>query len=172
MSRGRPWTDAEDDKIRTWVAQGVPQSEIGRRINRTRGAVAKRAQALGVRSDRTDTAAATQAKILDAKALRADLKLKLLQDAERLRAAMWAPAKVYNIGGKDNTYTEHDVDEPPFRDKLSIMQAASAAIDRSLKIDQHDADTGVAEATSLLDAFAAAIEHVADDSGLDDEAGQ
>lgn len=163
-----PWTPEEDAVLRRLIPQGVSQSEIGRQLDRTRGSVANRAAKLGIRSDRTQTAAATEAKILDAKALRANLKLKLLEDAERLRASMWKPAKVYNIGGKDNTYTEHDVDEPPFRDKLSAMQAAAAAIDRSLKIDQHDADTGIAEASSLLDQFEAAVKAVADESGLDE----
>jgi uncharacterized protein (DUF885 family) len=163
-----PWTEAEQETLRRLVAEGVSQSEIGRQLGRTRGAVANQAAKLGVRSDRTDTVRATEAKLLDAKALRAELKVNLLLDAQRLRQAMWQPAKVYNIGGKDNTYTEHDVDEPPFRDKLSIMQAATTAIDRSLKIDQHDADAGVAEASSLLDMFAAAVEAVADESGLDE----
>jgi len=150
------------------VADGVPQSEIGRQLGRTRGAVANQAAKLGVRSDRTDTVRATEAKILDARAMRADLKVKLLQDAHRLRESLWTPAKVYNIGGKDNTYTEHEVEEPPFRDKLSIMQAVGTAVDRSLKIEQHDADSGIAEATSLLDLFAAAVGEVAAQTGLDE----
>ncbi len=163
-----PWSAEDQEALRRMIADGVPQSEIGRRLGRTRGAVANQAAKLGVRSDRTDTVRATEAKILDARALRAQLKLDLLMDAQKLRARMWEPATVYNIGGKDNTYTEHEVEEPPYRDKLSIMQAASTAIDRSLKIEQHDADTGIAEATSLLDMFAAAIEAAADETGLDE----
>lgn len=158
-----PWTAAEQDTLRQLVADGVAQSEIGRRLGRSRGAVANQAAKLGVRSDRTDTARATEAKVIDAKARRAALEVALLEDAEKLRGQIWAPTRVYNFGGKDNTYNEALVDEPPHADKLKLMQAATIAVDRSLKISVHDADTGITEAVGTLDQIADALAEVAKD---------
>ncbi|MET7518106.1 hypothetical protein ABZS88_32490 [Streptomyces sp. NPDC005480] len=47
--------------------------------------------------------------------------------AERLTEQMRQPAKIYNFGGKDNTYEERDVDEPPTMDKKALIIAATAA---------------------------------------------
>lgn len=155
-----PYTPEEDETLRRLIPLGVPQSEIGKQIGRTRGSVANRAAKLGLRSDRTDTARATEAKVIDAKARRAALEVKLLEDAEKLRGQIWAPTLVYNFGGKDNTYNEREVTEPPHADKLKLMQAAGIAIDRSLKIAEHDSDTGVVEAVGALDQIADALAEV------------
>ncbi|MDR7385223.1 GcrA family cell cycle regulator [Promicromonospora iranensis] len=156
-----PYTPDEDATLRRLIPQGISQSEIGRQIGRTRGSVANRAAKLGLRSDRTDTVRATEAKVIDAKARRAKLELALLEDAEEMRRRMFAPTTVYNFGGKDNTYNEREVDEPPHADKLKLMQAAGIAIDRSLKIAEHDSDTGVVEAVGALDQIADAMAEVA-----------
>ena len=156
-----PYTPAEDDVLRQLIPKGVSQSEIGRQLGRTRGSVANRAAKLGLRSDRTDTVRATEAKVLDAKARRAALEVALLEDAERLRQQMWARTTVYNFGGKDNTYEERELDEPPHADKLKLMQAVGVAVDRSIKISDHDADTGIVEAVGALDQIADALAQTA-----------
>lgn len=157
-----PWTAAEQKTLRRLVSEGVAQSEIGRQLGRSRGAVANQAAKLGVRSDRTDTMRATEAKVIDAKARRAALELSLLEDAERLRGQIFAPTLIYNFGGKDNTYNQAEVNEPPHADKLKLMQAIGIAVDRSIKISDHDADTGITEAIGALDQIAAALAVVAE----------
>ncbi|MFC9678494.1 hypothetical protein [Streptomyces sp. NPDC056948] len=41
----------------------------------------------------------------------------------RLTQQMWEPGKVYSFGGKDNTYAEKDLNEPPALDKKNLMAA-------------------------------------------------
>ncbi|MFF1694934.1 hypothetical protein ACFVXC_15070 [Streptomyces sp. NPDC058257] len=41
---------------------------------------------------------------------------------------------MFNIGGKDNTYADHDVDEPPADAKKNLMASAGIAIEKSLKL--------------------------------------
>jgi len=65
----------------------------------------------------------------------------LLADVQRLRGQMFAPCKAFNFGGKDNTYAEVALEQPTFVDQLKIMQAATIAVDRSLKIAVHDTDS-------------------------------
>jgi hypothetical protein len=157
MPAPRPWTSDEDDVLRERLAAGVSQRAVGRELDRTPGSVASRAHKLGIRSDRAQTYAATAAVVIDSKSRRAKLEHELLEDAERLRGQLWSPTVVFNFGGKDNTYEERTLDEPPHADKLKIMQAVGIAVDRSLKISAHDADTGVAEAVGALDAVEQAI---------------
>lgn len=166
----RPWTDTEDATLRELAGQGVPQREIGRRLDRSPGAVAARAAKLGVRSDRTVTAAATQANILDAKARRARLELTLLEDAERLRAQVWQPHEYIDHGGKEFVEVRWTQDQPTPTDKLKLMQAATIAVRHSLEIGKHDTDTGeeaaVSMAGDILDAVRAAADQLrADKAG-------
>lgn len=141
MAPRREWTAAEDDQLRELAAAGTSIRKMADAIGRHQSSVKRRLDHLGIRGDRTQTMAATQAKVIDAKARRAALELALLEDAERMRERMFAPTLVYNFGGKDNTYNSREVAEPPHADKLKLMQAAGIAIDRSLKIAEHDAAT-------------------------------
>jgi hypothetical protein len=162
MPPRREWTDAEDQILRDLAAAGKPISAMVAALDdRHKSSVKRRLDRLGIHGDRSQTMAATQAKVIDAKARRAALEVKLLEDAEKLREQIWAPTLVYNFGGKDNTYEERHLDEPPHADKLKLMQAIGVAVDRSLKISDHDADTGVTEAVGALDQIAEALAEVA-----------
>lgn len=113
----------------------------------------------------TAPAAATQAAVLDAKARRAVLELTLLDDAERLRAQVWKPHRYWDWGGKDHDFDEITADEPTPTDKMKLMQAASTALDRSLKIAVHDAGAQAEGVRSLLGELGKAL-------GIDDAAGE
>ena len=161
------WTTDEDNLLRELVAAGVSQADIGRRLDRSPGSVAGRKARLGIQSERGPVVAATQARVIDAKARRTALEVGLLEDAEKLRQQIWQPHTYFDWGGKDHTFDTHETTEPTPTDKLKLMQAAGAAIDRSIKIASHDTDTGVAEAVGILDLFAVALQETANKSGLD-----
>lgn len=153
-----PLTDAELARIRELHADGATRNAIATDLGRSGSTISKACAKLGLSFDREKVAAATAAKVADAKALRAALALGLLNDAQRLRGQMFAKSKVYNIGGKDNVYTERQVDEPPFRDKRDIMHAVATAVTTSLRIDDHDTDGGAEGARSMIDALAAGLQ--------------
>lgn len=157
MGTPRPWTDAESDTLRQLHAQGKSLTEAAKIMGRGKATLSNKSPALGINWDRTQTAAATEAKVEDARSRRATLQLGLLADAERLRTQVWAPTMAFNFGGKDNTYEEHQLDQPTFSDQLKIMQAVSIAIDRSLKLDLHDSGEGNAHVVGLLQRTAAAL---------------
>lgn len=143
-------TDAEIARIRELHATGMSRNDIARTIGRSARVVSKYAERLGLDFDREQTREATAAKVADAKARRAELQLKLLDDAERLRGQMFAPVVAFSFGGKDNRYEEHPIPEPVFADKHKIMMAVSAAITASIKIDEHDRNS---ETASEFDAW-------------------
>lgn len=147
-----------EDEIRRIVelAQaGLARNEIARRLQVSATTVTKYAPPGSF--DRTGTALAVRAHQVDMAAKRAELAQRLLDDAARLREQIWKPTKIYNFGGKDNTYNEKTVDEPPFDAKRTLMQAATTALAAHLRIVDHDSDGGLDEARSVLDGFMDAI---------------
>jgi hypothetical protein len=162
MPPARPWSADEDQHLRDLAAAGHSVRDMAAELDRHRSSVARRMRHLGIIVDRTATLAATTANVTDARSRRAALELALLEDAERLRRQLFAPTVVFNFGGKDNTYEERTLAQPPHADQLKIVQAAGAAIDRSIKIAVHDADGGIVDALSMLDGIANAITAAAD----------
>lgn len=153
----RRWAAEQDQQLRDLHATGKSLHEIAREMGWGKATVSKHARRLELPWDRTNIQAATQARVADARERRANLQVGLLEDAERLRTQVWAPTMAFNFGGKDNTYNEHQLEQPTFADQLKIMQSVGIAIDRSLKLDLHDSAAGAAQVVGLLQATAAAL---------------
>lgn len=118
--------------------QGLGRNAIARECGVSFSVVTRVVAQAGKTFDRTATAVAVEARKVDAAAKRTELQNRLLEDALRMRRKLWQPAVVYNFGGKDNTYEERTLDEPPFADKLKIMQAVATATTTSLRLAEHD----------------------------------
>lgn len=157
MPPPRRWTPEESDRLRELHAAGRTLGQCATEMGRDKGTISKRAKTLGLTWDRAQVHAATVAKVRDAAARRADLELRLLDDAERLRQQLWQPAIVFNFGGRDNTYEERTLDKPPVADQLKIMQAVGVAIDRALRIADHDTNAGADDAKNLLTSLGRAL---------------
>lgn len=149
MSIG-PITDAERRRIAELHAAGKSRNEIAAELGRSTGVITKMAVQMGLRFDRAATKAATAARVADAKAKRAEEMNALLDAAKRLRLQLFAPCLVHSFGGKDNTYAEARLEQPPFADQAKIMQAYNLAMSNSLRLDQHDGDGTVEQVGSLL----------------------
>lgn len=127
--------DEEDYRLVAELhAQGLGRNEIGRRIGRAQRTVSVIAQELGLVFDVTMTEEATRHRIAQLAERRVMLAEAMQDDAERLSAQLWQPAKVYRIGGSANTYTEHELAEPPADAKKDLMAAAGIAVEKSMKL--------------------------------------
>ena len=157
----RPWSDDEDERLRELHASGKSLHAIAGEMGRAKSTVSRESKRLQLSWTRDQVNAATEAKVADAKGRRAALQIALLEDAEKLRAQLWKPTLAFNFGGKDNTYNEHQLDQPTFTDQLKIMQATGVAGDRSLKLAEHDSD-GAEQVRSLLGGIAEALGLVPD----------
>ncbi|WP_171052895.1 helix-turn-helix domain-containing protein [Streptomyces marianii] len=145
-----PVTDETRADIRRLHAEGCGRNEIARRLVRSPRTISVEAAAMGLTFDRTATEEATRARVADLADKRSILAEALTDDALRLTAQQWLPAKVFNIGGKDNTYTEEDVPEPPALDKKNLMSAAGIAIEKSLRLVPLQDDGGHEAARSMV----------------------
>lgn len=157
MRRSTPLTSEERAKVLELHAAGKGRNDIAREVGVALATVTKIVHGEGLTFDRTATKAATEAAKADARARRSELSAALLEDAHRLREQLWQPTKIYNFGGKDNTYIERNVDQPPFESQLKIVQAAGSALTKHLDIERHDADTHAAAARSMLLAIGEAL---------------
>lgn len=158
MPGTRKATPEELDRLRQLHTAGLGRNAIMRATGWSGRFVSDHAKAIGLTFDRAKlTAVATEAKKADAKQLRAELALNLLQDAERLRQQLFARTITFSIGGKENIYTEHAIPEPTFGDKRALMSAIGTAVDKAVLIDKYDAGTGLPEALSLLERIAAGL---------------
>ncbi|MCX5587557.1 helix-turn-helix domain-containing protein [Streptomyces erythrochromogenes] len=140
-NRDNPVTDAEREQIRRLHAEGHGRNEIARRTGRGTRTISVQCAAMNLVFDNTATEAATAARNAQLAEKRSILADALVDDALRLTEQMWQPAKVYNIGGKDNTYTEQLVPEPPAADKRALMTAATAAAAQSLRLVPPETET-------------------------------
>jgi IS30 family transposase len=150
VASSNPLTKRELDRIRALHGEGKTRNDIAKAVGRSASAITAACNKMGLSFDRTKTAAATKAKVLDARAKRAELMNKLLDDAEKLRQQLWEPTKIYSFGGKDNTYAERKVDRPPFKDQRDIVNAVSTTITASLRLDEHDKGSDVDDSKSML----------------------
>ncbi|MFG2970797.1 hypothetical protein ACGFZS_46765 [Streptomyces sp. NPDC048288] len=161
------------DEFRALHALGLGRNAIAREMDIAQACASRTAAYLGLTFDRTQIQAATEARLADLAERRSQLATDLIEDAERLREQMWEPAIIYSFGGKDNTYAEEPVSEPPAADKRALMSTAGMAIDRSLKLVPAQGEAGTDNAVSMLDNLAAGIaalaaqnrQQAADDAG-------
>lgn len=150
-----PLTKAEIARIAKMHADGKTRNDIAKALGRSGSTISAYCKRTGLTFDRATTAAATAAKKADAAALRAQLELDYLDDAQHLRRRIRATFLVFEWGGKDHMYAEKEISEPPPADQLKLMQASVAASNASLRIEQARSDGGVLAAKSLVTDLAA-----------------
>lgn len=136
-----PLSEAEIDEIRRLHGEGLGRNEIARRIGRGTRTVSNHCARMNLVFENTATEAATAARNAQLAEKRSILADALIDDALRLTEQMWQPAKVFNFGGKDNTYEDKDVPEPPAADKRALMTAATAAAAQSLRLVPPETET-------------------------------
>jgi ParB-like chromosome segregation protein Spo0J len=146
----QPINDDDREQVRRLHAEGLGRNDIARAIGRSPSTVSKIAAALGLTFDRTATAVATEARKADARAMRAEIAIGLLEDVVRLRAQLFKSCTVFNFGGKENTFEQALIDEPTFADKRNILTAIGTAVDRAMKLDAYDK---IDETLSGIDAW-------------------
>jgi hypothetical protein len=147
--------------MRECIAKGMSVAQTGKEIGRVPASVQTKAMALGLHFARSVPLEAAETRRADARDRRHAFREALQGDLEKLRSQLFSEALVYNFGGKDNTYEEAKLDQPPIADQLRLVQAISAGISTIERLEHMDADQGVTDVVGMLDRIAAAIERAA-----------
>jgi hypothetical protein len=166
MANHRVVDDQMQERLRDLHSRGFGRNAIARELGIAAGTVTLYAQELGLSFERgPGVKAATAARKADAAALRSELELQLLEDAQKLRAQVWQPHTYIDHGGRDFTKVTWTQDEPSPVDKLKLMQAAGIALDRSIKLASLDKDDEVEAAKSMLVALFEQFDLVVEQQG-------
>lgn len=165
-----PITAADREQVRRLHAEGKTRNQIAREIGRSGSTVSKIARELDLSFERgPEVVAATEARRMDLAARRQQLAEALHQDAERLRAQLWEPCTIGAFGGKDNEWSQVDLDRPPFAEQRQILAATSIAVDKSLKLAPAEGGEGAEQVRSMLGTLGDVLaDAFADDEGADD----
>lgn len=151
MAQGRPVEADVRARAIELITAGMPRNAIARELRIAPSSVSKIAADEGLTFDRANqTASATAARQHDLKVRRLELIDELMSKATDHLVAIDQPMMTFNIGGKDNVYTEHELDRAPTGDILNLHRAASLALKDARELIRDDDDQGVAEAESML----------------------
>lgn len=93
----------------------------------------------GLVLDVTRVKARNKGRLEEAAEQRSRIMRKMMNASESLLSQMDQPARVFNFGGRDNTFAEVELEAPPIADKLRLMQAAGIGVDKALALAAHDA---------------------------------
>lgn len=151
MAQGRPVEEPTRARAIELIESGMPRNAIARELSIAPSSVSGIARDAGLSFDRANqTASATAARVHDLKVRRLELIDELMAKAVDHLVAIDQPFLAFNIGGKDNTYTDHELDRAPTGDILNLHRSASLALKDARELIHDDDDEGVAEAESLL----------------------
>lgn len=148
-------TEDERQRIIELLHDGHSRAHIARETGRGVGTVNRIAEAIGVRADQSvasRTRGAREARSAYSAERRATSAAKAQQRADELLDRMVGRYLVFNFGGRDNTYEEHELEQPPV-EALRAMAAAYRDLVRTvLDVDRHDnrQDEGLAAVDQWL----------------------
>jgi hypothetical protein len=156
-------TDAEKQRVLELHKLGMSCTAIAKELGRSTWTVSHIAKEHGLEWASQQAAEATRVKVATNREKRATLESRFLDEAALLLDQLHQPHLVYNFGGRDNTYEEHTLAEPDVGAKRSLIQAASTAVDRAVRLAEVDkAASGAAEGAHLVGRLFAALGAVDD----------
>lgn len=96
---------------------------------------------------------------------RESLQSQSLERAHELLAQMDQPHLVFNIGGKDNIYTEHLLNSPPTGDIKNLVTSARALVQTALDLARFEAESaGGDKSRALIERLADGLRGLAGDT--------
>lgn len=136
-----PITPLIKAKILELQAAGIGRNAIAREVGCSVYSVTKVAHAAGKDFVRgPGVIAAIEANKVDGAKRRAVIKEQQLEDYAQMQKRLWAPTEYVEHGGKDFDEARYTMNEPTHADKLKLVQAMGALLDRHLKLDAYDSD--------------------------------
>lgn len=140
-AKGTPLTDDERQRIIELLHAGHSRAAIARQTARSVGTIANVAASIGFRSDQSAalrTQRAREARSAYSAERRAQIAAKATERAMELLEQFDREHLVFSFGGRDNTYAEHTLPEPPVDAKRQMAAAFRDLMRTVLDVDRHD----------------------------------
>jgi transposase-like protein len=161
MPRALP--GAKREAILADVRAGKSCRQAARDHGVSAASVSKLAKDAGVNGafKRSQVKEAVEARAVDIRAERQATSARFLRKCNEFLDRTERPHLAFAFGGRDNTYNEHLLDEPPVDALRSLLTAAAIAFDKHLAQDKHDADDNhdLSSVDSWLDSLTAGAGH-------------
>ncbi|WP_130012150.1 helix-turn-helix domain-containing protein [Serinicoccus sediminis] len=155
------WTQADTDRLTDLHSQGLSLGKIAEQMGRGKATISTRAKAAGLTWDRDQVAAATQAKTRDAKARRADIKLRLLTRVEANLDRLDADTFHTLVPSGPGIHDPRQLSFVPPDDEKHLATSITSYLGAYDRLEKLDGDGGVADAVGMLDKIADAIKGAA-----------
>lgn len=150
MAAAHTFGDEKRARLRELHAAGMSLRQIATELSASTETISRHARNMGLSFDRSQTAEATKARVADLAAGRAALAERMLDEANLILDDMHGEYRVFNFGGKDNTFASEVLDEPPIEAKRSMMTTAAIAFDKVSRVVERESDGGAAEGVSMI----------------------
>lgn len=134
----KPLTEAERQHIIDLCHAGQSRNDIARAVGRSPDSISRVAHTIGHRFGQTNLARAHEARRAYGAEARAETARRFHERANELLEQMDGEYLVFSFGGRDNTYNEQRLSEPPVEAKRQLIQAAAQAMRTVLEVDKHD----------------------------------
>lgn len=144
-------TDQERARIVELIQSGKGCVETSKIVGRSPDTVSRIANAIGHRFGETNLSRAHASRSAYCAERRAAIAERLVEEVDLLLDELHGEYLVFNFGGKDNTYEEHLLSEPPTEVKRALVQSVRDAMRTVIEIDRHDAKTDEGKAKGLLE---------------------
>jgi hypothetical protein len=131
-------TDDERHEIIRLIDQGKSRNDIAAATGRSRGTITNVAATIGHTFGQSALTHAHEARSSYCAERRAELAGKATERAHELLERMSGRFLVFNFGGRDNTYEEHELEEPPVEAQRAMAQAFRDLMRTVIDIDRHD----------------------------------
>lgn len=137
----KPVTDEERQRIIEAFPSGKSCRQIAADFNRATTTISTIAKSVGHEFGQVNTVRAREIKAVYDEERRQQIRLNTVDAAEKVLQQIFEPATIFNFGGRDNTYNEHKLDKPPYRDQRDIAQTFKTLMSIVLEIDKREQGT-------------------------------
>lgn len=148
----KPLTDDERAEIVELLERGLSCGAIAKQVGRSGDTVSRIARDVGHRFGRSNSLRAQEARSAYCAERRADIAAAATERAEQVLQRMEGPHRVFNFGGRDNTFNEEILDQPPVDAQRAMAQTIRDLMRTVIEIHRLDtkADEGVSDVDDWL----------------------
>lgn len=151
MASGETFHGKRGREARELFDQGLSCNAIAAKLGVSAATVSRWARDEGLSfPGRSKLAAAHSVRDFDMIAARTRLAQKMTANADRALDSLDGPFIVYNFGGKDNTYAEHELEEAPLSARREAQSLAGIAFDKLSKAIDAQQDPGEVGVKAML----------------------
>lgn len=153
---GRPRIPEEEaERIRAAMREGKSCNAIAKEFGRSTHTVSRIARECGHKFAQMNTERAREIRKGYTAEWRAKAMRKWMKAHDMVHERLYAPTLVYNFGGRDNDYNEHELDKPDAKTIRDLMQAGHVAMRTIDAIHKADQETTTGKPEALLAFFGA-----------------